>query len=81
MRLLERKESTMIRLLAIAITVSLLAACAAPMEKSADRKQLEIRCRTHATRASMTGEANEQLPYLECIHTKGTHAIEVLEEP
>jgi len=69
------------KLLALAIASLLLTACAVPPEKSASQKKLELRCRTHATHAAMTGSPDEQMPYLECIHTKGAHDIEVIENP
>lgn len=55
----------------------LLAACATtPPVKQA---KYEAFCRTHARHATFSGSPDEEAPYLECMHIKGLHEVEVKE--
>jgi len=55
----------------------LLVACATtPPAKQA---KYEAFCRTHARHVTFSGSPDEEVPYLECMHIKGLHEVEVRE--
>lgn len=66
------------RMIALSVAaLFLLVACAttAPVKQA----KYEAFCRTHARQATFSGSPDEEAPYLECMHIKGVHEVEVKE--